>query len=234
MARRLFELVAADPARRFSPYCWRARMALAHKGLEAECVPWRFTETARLAFANHDKVPVLVDGETVIPESWGIATYLERAYPEHPSLFGAATPAIRFITAWADQILNPALVRLIVRDVWACLDPAAQTYFRTSREARLGATLEQIAAGQQERLPEFRRLLAPLRTALTAAPFLGGATADYADYAVFGAFQWARVVSPLALLGADDPVHDWRERLLDRFDGLARRTPACTEGAASP
>jgi hypothetical protein len=39
---------------------------------------------------------------------------------------------------------------------------------------------------------------------------------------VFGAFQWARVVSPFKLLMEDDPVYAWRERLLDAFDGMAR------------
>ena len=31
----LYELAGADPARVFSPFCWRIRMALAAKGLEA-------------------------------------------------------------------------------------------------------------------------------------------------------------------------------------------------------
>ncbi len=223
MARELYELVGSDPQRRFSPYCWRARMALAHKGLDATPVPWRFTETERLAFANHDKVPVLVDGETAVGDSWAIAEYLERTYPDRPSLFGGAKPAIRFIAAWTDQTVNPALVRLIVSDIEPLVDASARTYFRTSREARLGGTLEQVTAGREQRLPEFRRLLAPLRSALRAQPFLGGAAPDYADYAVFGSFQWARAVSPLPLLAADDPVRDWRERLLDLYDGLARK-----------
>ena len=34
--KKLYELAGADENRRFSPYCWRARMALAHKGLEVE------------------------------------------------------------------------------------------------------------------------------------------------------------------------------------------------------
>ena len=229
VARALYELTGTDPARRFSPFCWRARMALAHKGLEATCIPWRFTETDRLAFANHDKVPVLVDGETVVADSTAIADYLDRAYPDRPSLYGAARPAIRFIAAWTEQVVQAALVRLIVSDIVPLLDPAARAYFRASREARFGATLEQVTAGQEDRLPEFRRQLAPLRSVLREAPFLGGAAPDYADYTVFGAFQWARVASPLALLEADDPVHAWRERLLDRFDGLARRAPACAD-----
>ncbi|MDE2581916.1 MAG: glutathione S-transferase family protein [Rhodospirillales bacterium] len=226
MARQLYELAGADPAHRFSPFCWRSRMALAHKGLDAECVPWRFTETDRLAFANHNKVPVLVDGDTVVPDSWAIAEYLDRAYPDRPALFGTAKAAIRFITAWTDQVLHAALVRLIVSDIPPVLDPVAASYFRSTREAVFGKSLEAVTEGREGRLPEFRKLLDPLRKTLRSEPFLGGAAPDYADYAVFGAFQWARTVSPLALLAADDPVRDWRERLLDRFDGLARQTPA--------
>jgi glutathione S-transferase len=42
---------------------------------------------------------------------------------------------------------------------------------------------------------------------------------------VFGGFQWARAVSPFRLLEADDPIYAWREKLLDAFDGLARKSP---------
>jgi glutathione S-transferase len=41
MAIQLFELVGQDD-RRFSPYCWRTRMALEHKELAYETVPVRF------------------------------------------------------------------------------------------------------------------------------------------------------------------------------------------------
>ena len=48
---------------------------------------------------------------------------------------------------------------------------------------------------------------------------------------MFGAFQWARVVSPFKLLVEDDPVYAWRERLLDAFDGLARKSPGYHAGS---
>jgi hypothetical protein len=54
---------------------------------------------------------------------------------------------------------------------------------------------------------------------------LGGSPA-YADYLVFGAFQWARAISDLEVLAAGDPIGAWRGRMLDLFDGLARRAPA--------
>jgi glutathione S-transferase len=47
----------------------------------------------------------------------------------------------------------------------------------------------------------------------------------FADYSVFGAFQFARVMSPITLLERDDAVFAWRERLLGAFDGYARQAP---------
>jgi hypothetical protein len=38
MAIKLYDLAGAETDRRFSPYCWRARMALAYKGLEVETI----------------------------------------------------------------------------------------------------------------------------------------------------------------------------------------------------
>ncbi len=87
MAIKLFELVEGNACRP-SPYCWRSRMALAHKGLETEFIPVGFTEKDTLAFSGQSLVPVLVDGETAITDSWHIACYLDEAYPDRPSLFG--------------------------------------------------------------------------------------------------------------------------------------------------
>lgn len=226
MTRQLYELVGEDPARRFSPYCWRIRMALAHKGLEAELVPWRFTEGERLAFAGSVRVPVLVDGDTVVHDSTPIAEYLDRTYHGAPALFRGDTAARRFIVAWTDMVLQPTLVRVVVPDIPAVLDEPARSYFVASREARFGMTLGQLAAGREAHLSQFSALLAPLRHVMAAHPFLGGASPDYADYTAFGAFQMARCVSPTRLLENDDPVHAWRERMLDLFGGLARNVPA--------
>src|ERR1700724_2625584 len=88
MALKLFELVGTDVARPFSPFCWRTRMALAHKGLSAQTIPWCFTDKDAIAPHNSEKVPVLIDGETSVADSWTIANYLEDSYPDRPSLFG--------------------------------------------------------------------------------------------------------------------------------------------------
>jgi glutathione S-transferase len=227
MPLKLFELVGTDQARPFSPYCWRTRMALAHKGLGAESIPWCFTEKHAIAPHHSEKVPVLIDGETSVADSWAIANYLEDHYPERPSLFGGegGRAVGRMINWWGDVAVVGGLFPLIVADIPAHLKPVDAAYFRSSREARFGKPLEQVMAARDTAVEGFRRSLDPLRLTLKTQPYLGGAAPNYADYIVFGGFQWARVVSPFKLLADNDPVYAWREKLLDAFDGLARKSP---------
>ena len=224
MAITMHDLAGADPALRFSPYCWRARMALAHKGLAVETVPWRFTEKDAIAFSGQGRVPVIRDGERVVSDSWSIAEYLEEAYPNRPSLFGGTTGRAhaRFVNAWADGVMMGGIARLIVRDLLDVVAPRDQAYFRESREARFGMTLEQVQAGRETRVAEFRASLLPVRLVLGRQPWLGGEAPSYADHIVFGSLQWPRCASRFELLESDDPVAAWRERMLDLFDGLGR------------
>jgi glutathione S-transferase len=224
--RKMYDLAGADPARRFSPYCWRIRLALAHKGLEVETIPWRFSNKAALAPSGQGRVPVLVEGERWIADSWVIACHLEDAYPQSPSLFGAGSGrALARLYSTMGDMLVANVSRFLVFDVHQHIAETDRAYFRQSREQRFGMPLEAVVADRDARLPAFRESLAPLRTVLKEQPFFGGDAPLYADYALFGAFQWARTISPFALLAADDPVAVWRDRLLDAFGGLARAAP---------
>ena len=227
MSLQLYELVGTDAERPFSPYCWRTRMALAHKGLEANSIPWRFTEKGAIAPHGSEKVPVLLHGEGAVVDSWVIANYLEDAFPDHPSLFGGegGRNMSRLINSWGDIAVVGGIFPTIVADIPSHLGPVDADYFRKSREARLGRSLEDVTAEREKTVVAFRRSLEPLRQTLKGQPYLGGAAPNYADYIVFGGFQWARAVSPFKLLEAEDPIHAWRERLLDAFDGLARKSP---------
>lgn len=224
----LYELAGADADLRFSSYCWRSRLALLHKGLSFETIPWRFTDKEAIAFSGQGHVPVLVDGETVVFDSWAIADHLERAYPEAPSLFGgsAGQALTRFVNAFVDGVLNPVIGRMIVADIARIVHEKDRAYFRASREQRFGEPLEAVSARRETDVASFRLWLDPLRRVLADQPFLGGAGPMYADYIFFGSLQWARCVSAFELLAGDDAaLFDWRERLLDAFDGNARRAP---------
>ncbi len=201
-------------------------MALAHKRLPVETVPWRFTEKDALAFSGQGRVPVIRDGETVVSDSWAIADYLERTYPDRPSLFGGSVGQAhaRFINAWTDGVVLGGIARLILRDLLDVVDPRDSAYFRESREARFGMTLEAVQEeGRRASVTDFRASLLPARLVLGKQAWLGGEAPSYADYILFGTLQWPRCASRFELLERNDPIAEWRERMLDLFDGLARK-----------
>lgn len=226
MTMTLYDLAGADPELRFSPHCWRARMAIAHKGLAVETIPWRFVEKDSIAISGQGKVPMLVDGDTVVSDSWAIARHLDEAYPNRPALFDgpAAEGLALFVKSWSETVLHPALVRLILMDIFNALHSDDQPYFRETREKAFGTSLEAVVAADPEgNRRTWEAALKPLQTTLRKQPYLAGGSATFADYIVFGVFQWARTVSSKPLLPPDDPVAAWRDRLLDAFDGLARK-----------
>jgi len=81
--------------------------------------------------------------------------------------------------------------------------------------------LETVTADRETNVLAFRKVLEPIRVVLAAQPYFGGEVPAYADYAVFGCFQWARCISSFPLLLKDDTVWAWRDRLLSAFDGFA-------------
>lgn len=227
MTHILYDLRAAD-GRSFSPYCWRSRMALGHKGVTPELRKVRFTDIAAIGHGAKT-VPVLLDGDTVVRDSWDIALYLEEKLPDGPRLF--ATEGDRrlaqFVQHWVATQVHGPVFRAVVADIWDRLDPADQPYFRASREKRLGGVpLESLREQTAAHVAQLGAALAPLRAMLLQQPFLGGAQPGYADYIVFGAFQWARVISPVRLLDPEDPVADWFGRCLDLHGGIGRGEPA--------
>ncbi len=225
MALTLYWLDGRD-GHRFSPYSWRSRMALAHKELEPELVTIKFTGKEGLAFSGQDRVPVLTDAGRTVSDSWAIACYLDETYPEAAPLLGGdiAHGTARLVNHWADTVIR-AIGPLIIKDIFDHVQPEDRDYFRTSREARYGGPLGEVQEGREERVEGFRESLAPLRATLAAQPFVCGESPAYADYICFGGLMWARCVSRFALIADDDPIHGWRERMLDLFDGLARKSP---------
>jgi glutathione S-transferase len=183
-------------------------------------------ETIR-ALSGQDKVPILVDGKQVIHDSWNIAAHLETRFPEHPSLFGGefGRALARYVNLWSDATLSPAIRRLISADFIYCLAPEDRAYFRRSREAQFGCTLETYCANRGRWLDEFEAVVMPLEQTLSEQAYVAGAAPGYADYLLFSVFQYARLGSPAELLRAGTALRRWRDGLVARFDHLGDRFP---------
>jgi glutathione S-transferase len=224
----LYDLVGSDTSRPYSPHCWKAAMALAHKGLDFESVPTRFLEVPMVENGVSKTVPVIRDGDAVVADSFAIALYLEKTYPDRPTLFGGAggEAMARFVERWSQLTIHSYLGPAALMDIHDRQDTDNQAYFRESREARFGKKLEDVPAGRDAGLKAFRASLEPLRNMLTYQQWIGGEGPLFPDYIVFGAFQWVRVMSPYQVLADGDPVREWFGRCLDLHGGLGRKVAA--------
>ncbi|SON55483.1 Beta-aryl ether cleaving enzyme [Hartmannibacter diazotrophicus] len=226
MTLRLYDLCGADPKLRFSPYCWRVKLALRHKGISVETVPTPFTAVPEIGGGGFPTVPVLEleDGKTRIVESFAIAEYLEETFPDRPALFSpgpAGRASARFMDGFANMTFAALAFPLIAKDIHAHLTEADQVYFRQSREKRLGKTLEEAAAGRENKLGEFRKTLAPVRHVLRSSPYLGGESPLYVDFILAGALTWATTISDYPILGDEAEISDWLKRVTQGETALA-------------
>lgn len=227
MALVLYELGGRDDAR-YSLFSWRTRLALAHKGLVATLRPVRISDKAAIAFSGQGKVPILVDGERTVFDSWTIAEHLEDSYGG-ASLFGGPTgrAVARFMNAWVDRQIVAAAAPVVAPEVVEIVDDADAAHIRAGMEKAFRTTLEAMRGERDKHLAELRRRLDPARTTLKAQSFLCGAAPAYADIILYSVFQWARIAATTPLLAADDaPMTGWSDRMLDAYGGAARTAPA--------
>jgi glutathione S-transferase len=223
LAITLYDLVDKD-GKRYSPYGWRTRMALAHKGLHtATELCWH--SDRKLSFSGQSLVPVLVDDTRVVNDSWNIACYLDEAYPDRPILMEGpqGRSFARFLNVWIDTIIGRPLVRSLYLDIWKSLHPEAdRDEFRKRREERNRGTLEALFAGRAKDFEELNRAIAPLNDLLRSQPFVAGAAPAYVDYIVFGTLQMPRRLNDVDPLSAQqDAILRWRDAMRGLFNGLA-------------
>ena len=222
---QLWELKGKD-GRRYSAYSWRTKMALKHKGLDWESHPVLMSDKQVIAFSGGKTVPIIRDGETVVRDSWKIAEYLEGRHPEK-SLFGGPIGhgVTQTFNTWVDRVLIAMMMPVIVCDLHERIDVADEPYFRKQFEGYLKSTLEEARGRRSDFASRLARQLEPMHAALKRQPFVCGSAPAYGDYILFSVFQWARITSPQDVLQNSDPLYAWRERMLDLYDGFARKTP---------
>ena len=222
----MYERVGFE-GRRPSPFSWRIRYALTHKGVDVEYRPVRFADVDTIKqLSGQHFVPIIVDGSKVVHDSWHIASYLEDRFPTQPPLFGdeVARRTTRFVNLWS-YVLGPALQRLIYPDFIWCLAPEDREYFRSSREKALGQSLEEASADRPRWQAEFDAACRPLERLFAEQPFIAGPEPRYSDYLVFSVFQWARLGSPRDVVAPGTALAEWRSRMIKLFDGLADKFP---------
>ena len=200
-----------------SPYGWRVRESLRLLDLPYHSEMLRMGEIKERFGKTHKTVPVLVDGNTEVGDSWEIAGYLAGKHdPESRLLQGQCGPAmIRFITDWVDATVMSPLNQMLVLDVHEHQRPEDQAVYRSRVEERYGETLEQLASQREHALPSFQISLHPARERIKHFPFLCGDAPAYGDCVLHACFQWLRSVSDFQVLRESDRLNTWIARMDD-------------------
>ncbi|GAB3628150.1 Beta-etherase [Pandoraea terrae] len=219
----LYELAAADDTR-FSPFCWRTRWGLQHKGLSIKSVQIGFPDIGELGGPRRT-VPVIQVGDAFVEDSWDIAVFLDERFPDRAPLLGCplGQGAARFVECFTDKVIHPTMLRLVSRDVFDRMSSHDRPYFRQTREVMLGCTLEEAQATRDQTVHAFRKAIHPIRLTLNKQPWLAGEAPGHADYIVLAAFQWGRLATDFKVLEDDDPIAKWFQRGLDLHDGFGRK-----------
>jgi glutathione S-transferase len=220
-----------------SPYVWRIKMLLAHLGVDyesemlfgvelKEALAFAQPEAERLGtkarYAPHGTVPVLVDGEAILPDSWTIAAHLDEKYGDN-QLVNPYSALSRFFEAWCARHISSIVFPAALPETVAAMDEVDREPFRRSREEAFGLRFDELTGSLADCVPALQASLQTLELTLANHDYLGGDSPIYADYIVFGYFVWMTKVSTTEVLTSDSPVHRWRDRLLVAHGGLARR-----------
>jgi glutathione S-transferase len=210
----LFDLATRSDSRP-SPFCWRAKLALAHKQLPFEARATLYSEIPTLGDGSFRTLPVIDDDGVWSGGSFKIAIELESCYPDKPTLFpnDPRRSFAEFVESWVDLTLHPQIFPLVALKIWEQLPSSEQDYFRRTRERRLTMTLEEARRLNVAKLPSIRASLDPMRRILAQRPFLAAERPAYADYIVYGALKWYWVSLGSALIDVGDPIAPWFDRI---------------------
>jgi glutathione S-transferase len=221
----LFDLQLASGCT-ISPFVWRTKYALKHKGFDIEIIPGGFTGIMERTNGFSDRVPVIIDDGHWVKDSWLIAEYLDEKYPDRPMLFDGDSMKVltKFIDAWLWRIAIRPWFSCYILDYHDLSLPQDHAYVRESRQTLFlgGRKLEDVQAGREERLPLVSPELEPFRELLKGTKWLGGEKPNYADYCALAVFLWTASVAKIPPLYADDPLRDYIDRGFDLYGGLGR------------
>jgi glutathione S-transferase len=179
----------------FSTNVERVALALAHKGLETESVVISYEDRSPVVeVSGQGLVPVLVDGEQVIPDSVRILRHLEARWPD-PPLFPREVSRRAELDVFLDWF----------NEVWKLPPNAIEAELERDRPNR--ERIESLAARMRASLDRFEEML-------DGRDHLFGDEFSAADCAAFPFLKYAKLRDP-----ADDELF---HRILEdnlRLDG---------------
>lgn len=222
---KLYDLVLASGVT-LSPFVWRTKLALLHKGFEIEDIETSYMGIRRMLDGAYTRLPVIDDDGLIIKDSWEIADYLDKTYPDRPMLYRSQAEKNfgKFLDGWMWRTIVHPWFTCFTLDQLLLVHEEDKAYVLDAHQNRIfgGKPLEEVVAGKEQRLEEARPLLQPLRDILAGSKWLAGDEPNQIDYLALSLFLWCSSLASAPPLSKDDPLMDWLDRGLDLFGGIGR------------
>jgi len=203
-----------------SPNTWKTRLTLNIKGLDYKTVWLSFTEipgeSAKLGVPKTDggyhTVPSIADPATgrAITDSFAIAEYLDKQYPDTPALIPAGTrdEQIAFMST-AVKAVGLGIFPFILDNIFAIIEDKDKEYFRASREKLFGGKkLEEIAPKGDAIVRQAKGLENALNAAATVIAAKSGEDAIFygGDRPLFADVALGAIITSVHTLCGDDHI----------------------------
>ena len=222
MTIEFYELAAENKDIKFSPFVWRTRMALLHKGVDFKSIAWQFRDRDT---KEHKTVPAIYDNGKMVSDSWEIAKYLDAQYPDKPMLMkdSEAEAHAQLVSNICNALVFATAASIAIYPVSQIIDDESAAYFLETREAKFGKKLSEINNPDQDAAKaNLANGLAVFEATLGTSDYLGGDAPTYADYTLFGVLKWIDVVAyrPIA---EDSNVGKWFDRISNLYGADAAK-----------
>jgi len=220
------------------PFCCKVKAVLDYKKIPYEKIEVNPMTHEELAWnkkaVDHDKVPVLIDGDDTVLESNDIIRYLDKKYPKRPLIANKGTPSAlqeKWI-AYADE----DLVQILPANIYRTFPEALHSFKYISKVAKFppwkryylmlgGAVAMTIVAkkGMKKRgITDPRKALEDsldkIVKGLGKNKFLGGAEPDVSDLVCYGVLNSVREMKVWNFISKNKKIDEWFGRI--RKEGM--------------
>ncbi|RDB16096.1 Glutathione S-transferase-like protein ustS [Hypsizygus marmoreus] len=232
-----YDIPSTLPGKAWSPNTWKTRYSLNFKGLPYKTVWVEYPDIAelskKLGIAPTSEgpngpsytLPAIYDPTTgtALAESTAIAEYLDKTYPDTPQLLPPGSHSLQHVFISAYMPTLAPLWQFALPATNKILNPRSEEYFRRTREATFGKTLEDLVPSGAAREVEWAKVKSGydvvdgwLQKNKASGPYFLGKEHTFADFVVASFTIWLKKI-----WGEDSPewkdIKTWNEGRWDAF-----------------
>ena len=215
---KLYDLCGKNNIR-FSPSCWTVKLCLMYKEIPFETIPVGFSEKYKIAFSNQKLVPIIVNNDNFICDSWNIIIWLDQNYINKPLFINDSNKTFcYFLYHWTSKELLPELFKVIANEIPKILDGKDFDYFIKTREEYIKGPLSKLKPLVPGAIRSFRKSINPVRKILKYNHFISGEKPGLEDFIFFGNLKWVQSCNNYKILEDDDLIKKWFDNLQRKFN----------------